>query len=164
MKLLLPIIFTTSLFAQDKNNQNSYSIYTNTGYYHNVILHQVKNSDLIAQNKSSTKKYTIPISSINKIKIKETGSTNFGKVFCVSLGALGGTVIALFSNGGVSMMSPDATTSSSDTAVVWGGMAIGLWIGNKFGSILFGRQTELVSFKDKTLGEKINFFKSRVNK
>ena len=85
MKLLLPIILTASLFAQDKNNQNSYSIYTNAKYYHNVILHQVKSSDLIAQNQSSTKKYTIPISSINKIKIKETGSTNLGKVFCVSL-------------------------------------------------------------------------------
>ena len=61
------------------------------------------------------------------------------------------------------MGSPDATTSSSDTAVVWGGLAIGLWIGNKFGSSLFGRHTEFVSFKDKTLDEKINFFKSIVN-
>jgi len=163
MKLLLPIILTASLFAQDKNNQNSYSIYTNAGYYHNVILYQVKSTDLIAQNQSRTKKYTIPISSINKIKIKETGSTNLGKVFCVSLGALGGAVIALSSNGGFAMGSPDATTSSSDTAVVWGGLAIGLWIGNKFGSSLFGRQTEFVSFKDKTLDEKINFFKSIVN-
>ena len=164
MKLLLPIILTTSLFVQDKNNQNSYSIYTNSGNYHNVILHQVKSSDLIAQNKSSTKKYTIPISSIKRIGIRETGSSDLGRVFCTGFCALGGTVIALFSNGGVSMMSPDATTSSSDTAVVWGGLAIGLWIGNKVGSSLFGRQIEFVSFKDKTLGEKINFFKSRVNK
>tara|TARA_A100001388_G_C28665971_1_gene449135 strand:+ start:438 stop:932 length:495 start_codon:yes stop_codon:yes gene_type:complete len=163
MKLVLLIILTASVFAQDKSNQNSYSIYADTGYYHNVILHQVKSSNLIAQNKSSTKKYTIPISSINKIKIKETGSTNLGKVFCVSLGAYGGAVIALLSNGGFAMGSPDATTSSSDTAVVWGGLAIGIWIGNKFGSSLFGRQTEFVSFKNKTLAEKRNYLKSKVN-
>ena len=162
MKLLLSIILTTSLFGQDKKNQNSYSIYTNAGHYHNVILHQVKSSDLIAQNKSSTKKYIIPISTIERIRITEAGSSVLGRVFCVSLGALGGTVIALLSNGGFALGSPDATTSSSDTAVIWGGLAVGLWIGSKVGSSFFGSKSEFVSFKNKTLGEKINYFKSTI--
>ena len=85
-----------------------------------------------------------------------------GRVFCVSLGALGGTVIALLSNGGFALGSPDATTSSSDTAVIWGGLAVGLWIGSKVGSSFFGSKSEFVSFKNKTLGEKINYFKSTI--
>ena len=71
-------------------------------------------------------------------------------------------MIALFSNGGVSMGSPDATTSNSDTAVAWVGLAIGLLIGNSVGGSLFGSQTEFVSLKDKALGEKRNYFISMI--
>ena len=46
--------------------------------------------------------------------------------------------------------------------MIWGGLAIGLLIGNSVGGSLFGSQTEFVSFKDKTLGEKINYFKSMI--
>ena len=162
MKYLFPILFISSLIAQNTSSQNSYSIYTDTGYYHNVVLHQVNSYDLIATNKSRTKKYAIPISSVKRIRIRETGSSYLGKVFCTGFGALGGTMIALFSNGGVSMGSPDATTSDSDTAVVLSGLAIGLLIGNSVGGSLFGSQTELVSLNDKTLGEKRNYFKSMI--
>ena len=71
-------------------------------------------------------------------------------------------MIALFSNGGVSMGSPDATTSDSDTAAAWVGLALGLLIGNSVGGSLFGSQTEFVSLNDKTLGEKRNYFKSMI--
>lgn len=162
MKYLFPILLISSLIAQNTSNQNSYSIYTNTGFYHNVVLHQVNSYDLIATNKSRTKKYAIPISSVERIRIRETGSSYLGKVFCTGFGALGGTMIALFSNGGVSMGSPDATTSDSDTAVVLSGLTIGLLIGNSVGGSLFGSQTEFVSLKDKTLGEKRNYFKSMI--
>ena len=162
MKYLFPILLISSLIAQNTSNQNSYSIYTNTGHYHNVVLHQVNSYDLIATNKSRTKKYAIPISSVKRIRIRETGSSYLGRVFCTGFGALGGTMIALFSNGGVSMGSPDATTSDSDTAVVLSGLAIGLLIGNSVGGSLFGSQTELVSLNDKTLGEKRNYFKSMI--
>ena len=162
MKYLFPILLISSLIAQNTSNQNSYSIYTDTGYYHNVVLYQVNNYNLVATNKSRTKKYTIPISSVKRIRIRETGSSYLGRVFCTGFGALGGTLIALFSNGGVSMGSSDATTSESDTAVAWGGLAIGLMLGNSVGGSLFGSQTEFVSFKDKTLGEKINYFKSMI--
>ena len=160
MKYLFPILLISSLIAQNTSSQNSYSIYTNTGHYHNVVLHQVKSYDLIATNKSRTKKYAIPISSVERIRIRETGSSDLGRVFCTGFGALGGTMIALLSNGGVSMGSPDATTSESDTAVVLSGLTIGLLIGNSVGGSLFGSQTEFVSLKDKTLGEKRNYFKS----
>ena len=160
MKYLFPILFISSLIAQNTSNQNSYSIYTNLGNYHNVVLHQVKSYDLIATNKSTTEKYAIPISSVKRIRIRETGSSDLGRVFCTGFGALGGTMIALFSNGGVSMGSPDATTSDSDTAVAWVGLAIGLLIGNSVGGSLFGSQTEFVSLKDKALDEKSNYFKS----
>ena len=162
MKYLFPILLISSLIAQNTSNQNSYSIYTNTRYYHNIVLHQVNSYDLIATNKSRTKKYVIPISSVKSIRIREIGSSYLGRVFCTGFGALGGTMIALFSNGGVSMGSPDVTTSDSDTAVAWVGLAIGLLIGNSVGGSLFGSQTEFVNLKDKTLGEKINYFKSMI--
>ena len=162
MKYLFPILLISSLIAQNTSNQNSYSIYTNAGYYHNVVLRQVNSYDLIATNKSRAKKYSIPISSVKSIRIRETGSSVLGRVFCSGFGALGGTMIALFSNGGVSMGSPDATTSDSDTAVTWIGLAIGLLIGNSVGGSLFGSQTEFVSLKDKTLVEKRNYFKSMI--
>ena len=162
MKYLFAILLISSLIAQNTSNQNSYSIYTNTGFYHNVVMHEVNSYDLIATNKSRTKKYAIPISSINRIRIRVPGSSVLGRVFCTGFGALGGTMIALFSNGGVSMGSPDATTSDSDTAVVLSGLAIGLLIGNSVGGSLFGSQTEFVSLKDKTLGEKRNYFKSMI--
>ena len=41
MKLLLSIILTTSLFAQDKGNQNSYAIETTSQYYQDVSLDSV---------------------------------------------------------------------------------------------------------------------------
>ena len=160
MKYLFPLLLINSLIAQNTSNQNSYSIYTNTGYYHNVVMHQVNSYDLIATNKSGTKKYVIPISSVKRIRIRETGSSYLGRVFCTGFGALGGTMIALFSNGGVSMGSPDATTSDSDTAAAWVGLALGLLIGNSVGGSLFGSQTEFVSLKDKALDEKSNYFKS----
>ena len=162
MKYLFTILLISSLIAQNTSSQNSYSIYTDTGYYHNVVLHQVNSYDLIATNKSRTKKYAIPISSVKRIRIRETGSSYLGRVFCTGFGALGGTMIALFSNGGVSMGSPDATTSDSDTAVAWVGLAIGLLIGNSVGGSLFGSQTEFVSLKDKALGEKRNYFISMI--
>ena len=162
MKYVFPILLISSLIAQNTSNQNSYSIYTDTGFYHNVVLRQMNSYDLIATNKSRTKKYAIPISSINRIRIRVPGSSVLGRVFCTGLGALGGTMIALFSNGGVSMGSPDATTSESDTAVVLSGLAIGLLIGNSVGGGLFGGQTEFVILKDKTLGEKRNYFKSMI--
>ena len=162
MKYLFPILLISSLIAQNTNNQNSYSIYTNTGYYHNVVLRQMNSYDLIAHNKSGTKKYAIPISSINRIRIRVKGSSVLGRVFCTGLGALGGSVIFLLSNGGVSMGSPDATTSDSDTAVVLSVLAIGLLIGNSVGGSLFGSQTEFVSLKDKTFGEKRNYFRSLI--
>ena len=160
MKYLFTILLISSLIAQNTSSQNSYSIYTGTGYYHNVVLHQVNSYDLIATNKSRTKKYAIPISSVKRIRIRETGSSNLGRVFCTGFGALGGTMIALFSNGGVSMGSPDATTSDSDTAAAWVGLALGLLIGNSVGGSLFGSQTEFVSLKDKALDDKSNYFKS----
>ena len=68
MKYVFPILLISSLIAQNASNQNSYSIYTNTGFYHNVVMHQVNSYDLIATNKSRTKKYAIPISSILELE------------------------------------------------------------------------------------------------
>ena len=38
MKLLLPIVVASSLFAQNKSNQISYTIETTTGYYQNISI------------------------------------------------------------------------------------------------------------------------------
>ena len=45
-KFLIPILLTTSLFAQDKNNQISYTIETTTGYYQNISIALVDDASI----------------------------------------------------------------------------------------------------------------------
>ena len=112
--------------------------------------------------KNGMKKFTIPITIINGIRMKERGFGLVGRAFCRGLGALGGTIISLISTG-LPMSSPYGASSALDTAMAWGSVAIGAWIGNKVGNSLFRSQIQLVSFKDKSLNEKIYYLKSLTN-
>ena len=57
MKFLFPIIITTSLFSQISSYKVSYTIYTTTKSYPNVIsLYSVEGEDLVVKYKNSIKK------------------------------------------------------------------------------------------------------------
>ena len=68
MKLLLLIILTTSLFAQDKSNQISYTIETTTEYYNNVSIDSVYDLRVELYDKLLNTKLDIPIAEIKSLK------------------------------------------------------------------------------------------------
>ena len=158
---LIPALFALG-FSQNGNNQIPYTIYTLAKSYNNVTLHSVDGGGLVINEKNGMKKFTIPITIINGIRMKERGFGVVGRAFCTGLGAFGGTIISLISTG-LPMSSPYRNSSALDTAMAWGSVAIGAWIGNKVGNSLFRGQTQLVSFKDKSLNEKIHYLKSLTN-
>ena len=157
----IPILFALS-FSQNGNNQIPYTIYTLAKSYNNVTLHSVEGGGLVINEKNGMKKFTIPITIINGIRMKERGFGVVGRAFCTGLGAFGGTIISLISTG-LPMSSPYRNSSALDTAMAWGSVAVGAWIGNKVGNSLFRSQTQLVSFEDKSLNEKIYYLKSLTN-
>ena len=163
MKKLLVMLFQFALsFSQNGNNQIPYTIYTLAKSYNNVTLHSVDGGGLVINEKNGMKKFTIPITIINGIRMKERGFGVVGRAFCTGLGAFGGTIISLISTG-LPMSSPYRNSSALDTAMAWGSVAVGAWIGNKLGNSLFRSQNQLVSLDDKSLNEKIYYLKSLTN-
>ena len=142
----------------------NYTIYTLKVQNHITMSRciQFKMGGGLVINENGMKKFTIPITIINGIRMKERGFGVVGRAFCTGLGAFGGTIISLISTG-LPMSSPYRNSSALDTAMAWGSVAIGAWLGNKVGNSLFRSQTQLVSFKDKSLNEKIYYLKSLTN-
>ena len=68
MKLLLAVLLTTSLFAQDKSNQISYTIETTTEYYNNVSIDSVYDLRVELYDKLLNAKLDIPIAEIKSLK------------------------------------------------------------------------------------------------
>ena len=163
-KLFIIPIFFAFAFSQISSYKVSYTIYTTTKSYPNVIsLHSVEGEDLVVKYKNIIKKNIIPIVSINRIKIKEKKPNPIGKplgcVYGLGLGALGGGLIGLVldsGGGGGGYGSYFAVTELT----ILGGMAIGALRGIKMGNNLYGSQTQLVNLKDKPLDEKIDYLKS----
>ena len=86
---IIPFLFAFA-FSQSGNNQISYTIYTDTETYHNVILHQVIGSDLIVYEKNYFKRHIVPISSIKSSSLKAKGSNSTGNscMVCALVGGL----------------------------------------------------------------------------
>ena len=180
--IIIPILFVLA-FSQS-GNQETYTIHTRAKSYKNVMLYSVEGNDLIVNEQNSPKKYTIPISYINGIRIKEikfkpnTLGKPVGCVFGLSLGGIGGGLIGfgLYSqSSGSGYTGSDAYAGGYNGLIVpvamLGGMVIGAWqgyklgpsIGNMLGDSSYVSQTQLVSFEDKSLNEKIYYLKSLTN-
>ena len=178
---LIPALFAFA-FSQNVDNQISYTIYTDTKSYPNVTLLSVQGKGLIVNEKNGTGKYNIYIPYINRIKIIEGGSNPIEKplgcVFGLSLGGIGGGLIGfgLYSqSSGSGYTGSDAYAGGYNGLIVpvamLGGMVIGAWqgyklgpsIGNMLGDSSYASQAQLVSLEDKSLDEKINYFKSIAN-
>ena len=91
MKLLLPILLTTSLFAQNKSNQISYTIETTTGYYQNISIALVDDASIEVYYRNLKDKFKIPIAEIKSLKqngLKSDQDATF-------IGTLGGGFVGL---------------------------------------------------------------------
>ena len=152
----IPILFALA-FSQSANNQISYTIYTDTETYHNVILHQVIGSDLVVYEKNYFKKHIVPISSIKSSSLKAKGSNSTGNS-CMGCAFVGGLIgLGLDSQSSGSDLTGGFSIPIAPFAIL-GGIVIGIMQG------AYASQNQLVSLEDKSLDEKINYFKSRVNK
>ena len=157
MKFLFPILLITLDIAQSKSNQVSYTIFTDTETYHNVILHQVIGSDLIVYEKNYFKRHIVPISSIKSSSLKAKGSNSTGNS-CMGCALVGGLIgLGLDSQSSGSDLTGGFSIPIAPFAIL-GGIVIGIMQG------AYASQNQLVSLDDKSLDEKINYFKSRVNK
>ena len=156
-KTLISILFISATFSQ---NNISYTIYTDTKSYPNVQLHRVIGSNLIVYEKNSFEKQNVSINDIYRIRIQEKGSNPF--VGCCIGGVLLGGLIGLGMDSGSSGMDSGAGFISFLPIAVLGGMGMGLLAGRIAGSSPRKSQNVLVILEDKTLDEKINYFKSRI--
>ena len=153
---IIPILFTFA-FSQSGNNQISYTIYTDTETYHNVILHQVIGSDLVVYEKNYFKKHIVPISSIKSSSLKAKGSNSTGNS-CMGCALVAGLIgLGLDSQSSGSDLTGGFSVPIAPFAIL-GGIVIGIMQG------AYASQNQLVSHEYKSLDEKINYFKSRVNK
>ena len=153
---LIPALFAFA-FSQSGNNQISYTIYTDTETYKNVILHQVIGSDLIVYEKNYFKRHIVPISSIKSSLLKAKGSNSSGNS-CIGCALVGGLIgLGLDSQSSGSDLTGGFSIPIAPFAIL-GGIVIGIMQG------AYASQNQLVSLEDKSLDEKINYFKSRVNK
>ena len=158
-KTLLSILFISITFSQ---NNISYTIYTDTKSYSNVQLHRVIGSNLIVYEKNSFEKQNVSINDIYRIRIQEKGSNPF--VGCCIGGVLLGGLIGLGMDSGSSGMDSGAGFISFLPITVLGGMGMGSLVGRIAGSSPRKSQNILVILENKTLDEKINYFKSRIRK
>ena len=157
MKFLFPILLITLDITQSKSNQVLYTIFTDTQTYHNVILHQVIGSDLIVYEKNYFKRHIVPISSIKSSSLKAKGSNSTGNS-CMGCALVGGLIgLGLDSQSSGSDLTGGFSIPIAPFAIL-GGIVIGIMQG------AYASQNQLVSIEDKSLDEKINYFKSRVNK
>ena len=157
MKFLFPILLITLDIAQSKSNQVSYTIFTDTETYNKVILHQVIGSDLIVYEKNYFKRHIVPISSIKSSSLKAKGSNSTGNS-CMGCALVGGLIgLGLDSQSSGSDLTGGFSIPIAPFAIL-GGIVIGIMQG------AYASQNQLVSLDDKSLDEKINYFKSRVNK
>ena len=158
-KTLISILFISVICSQ---NNISYTIYTDTKSYPNVELHRVIGSSLIVYEKNSFEKQNVSIKNINRIRIQEKGSNPI--VGCCIGGVLLGGLIGLGMDSGSPSLDAGAGFVSFLPITVLGGMGIGSLVGRIAGSSPRKSQNILVILEDKTLDEKIKYFKSRIRK
>ena len=158
-KTLLSILFISITFSQ---NNISYTIYTDTKSYPKVVLHRVIGSNLIVYEKNSFEKQNVSINDIHRIKIQEKRSNPF--VGCCIGGVLLGGLIGLGMDSGSPSSDAGAGFVLFLPITALGGMGMGALVGRIAGDSPRKSQNILVILEDKTLDEKINYFKSRIKK
>ena len=161
MKFLLAIILTTSLFAQDKSNQISYTIETTTEYYNNVSIDSVYGLWVEVYDSDLNTKVNIPIAEIKSLKQNEWRPNIFVAIIGTAAGGFVGNIVGFI---GAIVVSPSFFEFSPQGALIYlaatGGGAIS---GYRLVRYIYKRKYEIVNFYKWTLDEKRNYLKSKVN-
>ena len=114
MKLLFSILLTTSLFAQDKSNQNSYAIETKSQYYQDVsIVSVVYGIQVEVYDRSLNTTLNIPITEIKSLKKNGLRPNMFATIFGTAAGAGCGAIAAFYA-----MMIFHGQGKTEDVAVI----------------------------------------------
>ena len=165
MKLLLPILLTTSLFAQDKSNQNSYAIdsyaiETTSQYYQDVSLNSVVYGIQVeVYDRRLNTTLNIPIADIKSLKKNGLRPNMFATFIGTAAGAGCGAFAALFAK--VMFGSQDNT---EEVAVIafGGSVMLGYKLGSSISKSASKREYKVIEFDGWTLDEKRNYLKSKV--
>ena len=158
VKLLLPILLTASLLAQDKSNQNSYAIETTSQYYHNVSIDSVYGLRVELYDRILNTKIDIPVEEIKSLKKNGLRPNMFTTIIGTAAGAGCGAFAAFYA-----MMIFHSQGTTEDVAVIvsFGGSVM---LGYKLGSSIFKREYKVIEFEGWTLDEKRNYLVKSKNK
>ena len=157
MKLFFSIVLTTSLFAQDKSNQNSYAIETTSQYYHNVSIDSVYGLRVGLYDRILKTKLDIPVEEIKSLKQNGLRPNIFVTIIGTAAGAGGGAIAAFYA---MMIFHGQGTTENVAPIVAFGGSVI---LGYKLGSNIFKRGYKVEEFEGWTLDEKRNHLNSIAN-
>ena len=158
MKLLLPILLTTSLFAQDKSNQISYTIETTTGYYQNISIALVDDASIEVYYRNLKDKFKIPIDEIKSLKQNGLKRDQDAAVIRTLAGGLVGLIVVAESSVFFENSINQWISRGIAFFVIGGGARIGYLIGSNF----FRSEYKVVEFEGWTLDKKRNYLKSIV--
>ena len=158
MKLLLSILLTTFLIAQDKSNQISYTIETTTEYYNNVSIDSVYGLRVELYDKLLNTKLDIPIAEIKSLKQNGLKPNMFVTIIGTAAGGAGGVFAAWFAT--IIFHGNGNTTQAVASIVTLGGSVM---LGYKLGSSIFKREYKVIEFEGWTLDEKRNYLNSIAN-
>ena len=158
MKLLLSILLTTFLIAQDKNNQILYTIETTTEYYNNVSIASVYGQSVELYDRRLKTKLDIPIAEIKSLKQNGLKPNMFVTIIGTAAGGAGGVFAAWFAT--IVFHGNGNTTQAVASIVTLGGSVM---LGYKLGSSIFKREYKVIEFEGWALDEKRNYLNSIAN-
>ena len=158
MKLFFSIVLTTSLFAQDKSNQNSYAIETTSQYFHNVSIDSVYGLRVELYDRILNTKLDIPIAEIKSLKQNGLRPNMFVTIIGTAVGGAGGVFAAWFAT--IVFHGNGNTTQAVASIVTLGGSVM---LGYFIGSNTFKREYKVVEFEGWTLDKKRNHLNSIAN-
>ena len=159
VKLLLSILLTTSLFAQDKNNQILYTIETTTEYYNNVSIDSVYGSWVKIYERGLNTTLNIPIAEIKNLKQNGLKSDPQATVIGTLAGGFVGSIVVAASPKFFQKYWDQPYIRGIAYLIVGGGAILGY----KLGSNIFRIEYKVVEFEGWTLDEKRNHLNSIVN-
>ena len=161
MKLFLTIILTSSVFAQDKSNQNSYAIETSSQYYQDVsIVSVVYGIQVEVYDRSLNTTLNIPIAEIKSLKKNGLRPNMFATIFGTAAGAGCGAFAALFAQ---VMFSSQDNTNEVAVIAFGGSVMLGYKLGSSISKRGPKREHKVIGFDKWTLDEKRNYLQSKVN-
>ena len=160
MNLLLPILLTTSLFAQNKSNQNSYAIETSSQYYKDASIDSVYGLWVKLYDRRLNTTLNIPIADIKSLKKNGLRPNMFATFIGTAAGAGCGAFAALFAK----VMSHSQDNTEEVAVIAFGGsVMLGYKLGSSISKSASKREYKVIEFEGWTLDEKRNYLKSKVN-